>query len=259
MKLDNNKYGIIGTIVFHGIVLIILLLCGFSAPKLEFPEPDGIMVDLGEMVMGEEAAPNETSQPETAPKEMESIPHETASQTVATQESESVVQVKKQEEKKQETVEKTEEKELTPEEKEQQDWIRQQQERANKNFSQNSGNGTGTGGGSETGATNGHAGASNGTIGGNSKGSRGNPYGKGDMYGGKITEQTYNCNTPISFELLIDREGNVIKIDKTIAGALPTECQDAAKRAAMTAKFPKASATDKDVRYAKIEYDYSMK
>lgn len=259
MKLDNNKYGIIGTIVFHGIVLVILLLCGFSAPKTEFPEPDGIVIDFGEMVMGEEAAPNETTQSETTAKNVESVPQETAPKTVATQESESIVQVKKQDEKRNESAEKTTEKELTPEEMAQQEWIRQQQERANKNFAQNSGNGTGIGGNSEFGVKDGHAGAPNGSVGGNSKGSRGNPFGKGDMSGGKITEKTYDCNTPISFELLIDREGNVIKIDKTIAGALSTECQDAARRAAMTAKFPKASATDKDIRYAKIEYDYSMK
>jgi hypothetical protein len=48
----NNKNGLIGTIVFHGLVLLVLLLFGFSEPQIQFPEPEGIVIDFGDSDQG---------------------------------------------------------------------------------------------------------------------------------------------------------------------------------------------------------------
>ncbi|MBR4114935.1 MAG: hypothetical protein IKK40_02885, partial [Bacteroidales bacterium] len=78
MKLEkNNTYGIIGTIVVHGIVLLILLLFGFAPPKVEFPEPDGILVDFGDLVVGDNTgakSPSSVTEPVTAQPEVNDAP-----------------------------------------------------------------------------------------------------------------------------------------------------------------------------------------
>ena len=85
MKLEkNNTYGIIGTIVVHGIVLLILLLFGFAPPKVEFPEPDGILVDFGDLVVGDNTgaeSPSSVTEPVTAQPEVNDAP--TVTQTEA--------------------------------------------------------------------------------------------------------------------------------------------------------------------------------
>ena len=78
MKLEkNNTYGIIGTIVVHGIVLLILLLFGFAPPKVEFPEPDGILVDFGDLVIGDNTgaeSPSSVTEPVSAQPEVNDAP-----------------------------------------------------------------------------------------------------------------------------------------------------------------------------------------
>ena len=78
MKLEkNNTYGIIGTIVVHGIVLLILLLFCFAPPKVEFPEPDGILVDFGDLVVGDNTgaeSPSSVTEPVSAQPEVNDAP-----------------------------------------------------------------------------------------------------------------------------------------------------------------------------------------
>ena len=56
---DKNRfYGIIGTISFHVILLLIFIFCGFTTP-LPLPEEQGVEVNLGnsEEGMGEISNP----------------------------------------------------------------------------------------------------------------------------------------------------------------------------------------------------------
>ncbi len=47
MNLKEHKNGIIGTIIFHTILLFIFLFMGFIAPEPTFPEPEGILINFG--------------------------------------------------------------------------------------------------------------------------------------------------------------------------------------------------------------------
>jgi len=48
----NNKNGVIGTILFHLVLILIFVFFGFTAPPPEFPEPDGILIDFGDSETG---------------------------------------------------------------------------------------------------------------------------------------------------------------------------------------------------------------
>ena len=252
IQLDRNKqYGIIGTLVIHGVALLVLLLFGFAPPKVEYPEPDGIVVDFGELVIGDSegadvptvAEPTTTSSPEVneAP--------------VITQTEVPSVSIKENKKK----VTETKDPELSPEEQER---LRQEKEFKDRmdalagKMNQSGGNGTGTGGNSETGAASGKAGNPNGTgNSGNTKGNPGNPLGNGDASHLVKPSNTTNCNNPIVLTVKVDASGKVIAIQKVETALSEQACIEAAKEAARKTTFP---ADNKDVRYAKITYEYTM-
>ena len=252
MKLDNNKkYGIIGTLAIHGIVLAILLLFSFSAPTVEYPEPDGIVVDFGELVMGDNDGASETTV--TEPSQPSVIQDNTP--TVVTQDATPSIPVKTNPTKVEETAP-----ELTPEEKER---IRQEEEFKKKmdalagKMNQGGGNGSeGTGGNSETGAESGKAGNPNGSgNSGNTKGTPGNPLGNGNAVHLVKPTNTQNCNNPIVLTVTVNAQGNVIEV-KTVETALSEQaCIEAAKAAARKTTF---QPDTKEIRYAKITYEYTV-
>ena len=45
--IKNNKNGIIGTLLFHLLLLLIILFFGFAAPEPKFPDPEGILINFG--------------------------------------------------------------------------------------------------------------------------------------------------------------------------------------------------------------------
>ncbi len=47
MNLKEHKNGIIGTVIFHVILLMIFLFMGFVAPEPVFPDPEGILINFG--------------------------------------------------------------------------------------------------------------------------------------------------------------------------------------------------------------------
>jgi hypothetical protein len=232
MKLENNsKYGIIGTIAIHGIVLAILLLFGFAAPKVEYPEPDGIVVDFGDLVIGDSDGASET----TVSEPVQNSTVQDDAPEVVTQNEVPSVAVKNNKTKVEES-----KPELTPEEQER---IRQEAEfkakmdaLANK-MNQGGGNGTeGTGGNSN-------------------EGNPGNPLGNGDAVHLAKPNSTTNCNNPITLTVKVDASGKVIAIQSFTNGYLEQTCIDAAKEAAMKTTFPPDS---KSIRYAKITYEYTV-
>lgn len=252
MKLDNNsKYGIIGTIAIHGIVLAILLLFGFAAPKVEYPEPDGIVVDFGDLVIGDSDGASET----TISEPVQNATVQDDAPEVVTQNEVPSVAVKNNKTKVEES-----KPELTPEEQER---IRQEAEfkakmdaLANK-MNQGGGNGSeGTGGNSNEGSESGKAGNPNGSgNSGNTKGNPGNPLGNGDAVHLAKPNSTTNCNNPITLTVKVDASGKVIAIQSFTNGYLEQTCIDAAKEAAMKTTFPPDS---KSIRYAKITYEYTV-
>ncbi|MFH2143239.1 MAG: hypothetical protein ABIJ97_12505 [Bacteroidota bacterium] len=48
----KNKNGLIGTIVFHGLLMLVLLFFGFTEPQEQFPDPEGIVIDFGNSDQG---------------------------------------------------------------------------------------------------------------------------------------------------------------------------------------------------------------
>jgi hypothetical protein len=252
MKLDNSKkYGIIGTLAIHGIVLAILLLFSFSAPTVEYPEPDGIVVDFGELVMGDSDGATETTVAE--PTQTATVQNNEPS--VVTQNDVPSIPVKTNPTKVDEATP-----ELTPEEKER---IRQEEEFKKRmdalagKMNQGGGNGgEGNGGNSETGAESGKAGNPNGSgNSGNTKGNPGNPLGNGDAVHLAKPNSTTNCNNPITLTVKVDASGKVVAIQSFTNGYLEQMCIDAAKEAAMKTTFPPDS---KSIRYAKITYEYTV-
>lgn len=253
MKLDkNNKYGIIGTIVVHGIVLVILLLFGFSAPVIEYPEPDGIVVDFGELVIGDEdgaIAEEFVSEPIST-----SVP-ETSESPVVTQKEEPSIPIQAPTTPQVEKVP-----EISPEEQER---IRQEEEfkaRMDKlagKMNQGGGNGeSGTAGNSDIGKENGIAGHPDGSgNSGNKKGTPGSPLGNGDAVHLVKPNNTTNCDNPIVLTVKVNAAGKVVAIQKVETALSEQTCVDAAKSAAMMTTF---SPDSKEIRYAKITYEYTM-
>lgn len=246
----NTKKGLIGTILVHSIVLLILLFCGFSAPEVEYPEPDGIMVDFGELVIGDgSGAPEQATSPITPSQAEVSEP------SVVTQTEVPSIPIKDKK-----TTVKDETPQLTPEEQER---IRQEEEFKKKmdalagNLNSSGGSGTsGNGGNSQTGALEGNQGHPNGSgNSGNKKGTPGNPYGNGDAVNLAKPGNTTNCNNPIVLTVEVDKSGRVVRVLKTETALSDQACVEAAKSAAMKTTF---SADSRDVRYAKITYDYTV-
>ncbi|MCQ2959054.1 MAG: hypothetical protein MJ198_02570 [Bacteroidales bacterium] len=249
----DRKYGIIGTLLVHGIVLIILLLFGFSAPPIEFPEPDGILVDFGELVVGDNdgAASEPVAVNPSAPSQNQSV-----DDAIVTQEETPSISIKKNKTKVDETPKQPE---LTPEEQER---IRQEAEFKQKmdaltgRLSQGGGTGTeGTAGNSSTGAESGKPGNPNGTSAKNTKGNPGTPYGNGDAVSLVKPTNTQNCDNPIVLTVTVNSDGKVMDIKKVETALSEQSCIEAAKAAARKTIFQPDS---REVRYAKITYEYTM-
>ncbi len=249
--MDNKKpnmKGIIGTVVFHGILIVCLFIFAFTPPAAEFPEPNGILVNFGELVAGEEAAsPESQTNPQPEQKSDESTPNESASENAVTQNSVESIAIKASDKLSDKTPT------LTAEEQEkirkQEEFKQQQQNLLHKNLSGKPGN-------SENGANSGDPGNPNGDKNAkNVKGSPGNPLGNKDAQYLAKPLNTLNCNKPIELTVKIDSRGNVIAISDIETALSESSCIEAAKRAAMQNRF---SSDSREVRYAKITYDYTI-
>ncbi len=248
---EDRKFGIIGTLLVHGIVLIILLLFGFSAPPLEFPEPDGIVVDFGELVVGDDAG---------APVEPVAVNPSTPSQpqssedSYVTQADVPSIPIKKNNTK----VETPKQPELTPEEQErirQENEFKQKMDALTGKLSGGGGtDGAGTAGNSTTGASTGKAGNPNGTESKNKKGNPGSPYGNGDAVNLVKPSNTSNCNNPIVLTVVVNSAGVVTSIQSVETALTEQACINAAKEAAKKTTF---QPDERAMRYAKITYEYT--
>lgn len=256
MEDKNSKIkGLITTILIHGILIVFLCLYTFSAPKVEFPEPNGIEVALGELVIGDDVPGTPESQTVPTP---ESEPSSSNDNTVVTQ-ADGPVTIKQKDTKPTDT-----KPELTPEEKEkirkQEEFMRRQQALANQNLNGNPGNnGTNSGnlGNSSTGNTSGTPGNPNGNPNvKNTKGTPGNPFGNGDATSRVSPKNTSGCSRDVVLKATIDSQGNVIKVEDymgTTEGI--QECISASKSALRQWKFPKNSTSEPRFAIIKFQFD----
>ncbi len=75
-NLKKHKTGLIGTIVFHGILIILFLTMGFSTP-LPLPQEKGIMINFGSV---EEAGGSAELEKTPEKEEQQNIPEQTTQQ-----------------------------------------------------------------------------------------------------------------------------------------------------------------------------------
>lgn len=92
LKEKNKRKGLIGTVVFHLVLLVVFLFMGLTIP-VPMPEEEGLPVqlDLGNTDFGsgdeqpERTTPPDVTEPLTEPQPVESNPQE-SQEEVATQE-----------------------------------------------------------------------------------------------------------------------------------------------------------------------------
>ncbi|MFO7868530.1 MAG: hypothetical protein R6U95_04430 [Bacteroidales bacterium] len=262
MKFNNrNINGFVGTVIFHLALLFILLSFSFTPAEQEFPEPEGIVVDFGEMVEGDQSVQEETVEQEQTEEQEEveqttEVPSEDVPEPdVATQENESPVSV-------QDSQAATEEKadvqeEISREEKERIERERKEQEEKERIDAMFNNKFDGQSGNSDFGQESGDPGDSRSTAVGDQKGSPGNPYGNSDATSWSKPANTQNCNKSIQLTVRLDNLGNVVAISQIETALSAQGCIDAAKKAAKKVKFPSDKSTI-GPRYAVITYEYTI-
>jgi hypothetical protein len=52
MNDDKRIYGIIGTLFFHGIIILLLILLSFKPSPPPYPDPEGILINFGDETEG---------------------------------------------------------------------------------------------------------------------------------------------------------------------------------------------------------------
>ena len=250
MKLDKrNIQGLVGTIIFHGALLIVLLMFAFTPAPHEFPEPEGIMIDFGELVQGDEASGSQSQEQQVA-QPVESA-QSSSEQNVVTQDVEDAITIPK------ETNTTTTEPVISPEERERQERERLEQIEKARIDALFQNKLDGSAGNSETGARTGLAGDPNATSRGSKKGTPGNPFGNKDVTSWAKPTNTQNCNKSIQLTVQIDNMGNVTAITKIETALSEQACIEAARKAALKVKFPSEPSLV-GPRYANIVYDYTI-
>ncbi len=255
MNLDKrNMQGLVGTILFHGVLLIILLIFSFSSSPYQYPEPEGIVIDFGELVQGDESVAFQEYQKVQEQEQVVDVVHTNAVQNVATQDAENTITAPKKD------TTAIVKNEISPEEIARQERERielAEKARIDAMFKNKLDGSSGNSGNSETGAVSGVVGDPHSTLHGSRKGSPGNPYGNKDVTSWEKPLYTQNCNKQIQLTLQIDNMGNVIAITKVETALSEQACIMAARKAAMKVKFP-SDPTVIGPRYANIEYEYTV-
>jgi len=268
----NKKYGLIGTIAFH-VILLLILLTSMSKPEPGFPFPQDLVVDFGNSETGvgatePEAAKTPTPQPETReetspPEPVEPTPSPEVTEEIVTQDDASEIAAKEQRKKEEARIKEIERKKKQEELRKQQEIDRKRKakeaaeraeaarkakikadadNRAKSIFgpggsSSNEGNTAGSG---NMGKTDGVVGAKN--YGENGLGQNGVSF---NLEGRSATKTLTppkiqkNVDGVVVVQITVDRDGNVLKAIPGVKGSttLDHDLQEAARRAALKAKF----------------------
>jgi len=254
MSIFNNKYkrsGLVGTIVFHAIILLLVIFFGYSTP-LPLPAEEGILINFGDSDEGigqEEPKLNEIAQQQAAENESKEATDisdsENDNEENITQDFEEAPVVKKETKK---TEKKIEKKEVKPEPKpeEKAEVKKEQQVDTRALFPGRDPNATSTTGEGETGKE-GNQGSKTGSIdsdnhtGGNSTGGKGYDFSLAGRNPESIPKPEYNYQIAgkVVVEITVDRQGVVTDAVPGVKGSttLDANLLAAAKKAALLAKF----------------------
>lgn len=248
----ENIQGLVGTVIFHGIIIAVLLLFSFSAAPYEYPEPEGIVIDFGQLVDGTESS-RVSERPERETPQVSQTASQAVSveEQVVTQTHTPAITIPDR------TSTTVRTPDITPEEKERIERERREQEERERIDALFGGRLSGDPGNSETGARTGTPGDPNAVARGDRRGTPGNPFGNNDATSWVKPTNTQNCNNPIHITVQIDNLGNVVQITKIETALSEQACIEAARKAAMRVKFPSETSVSSP-RFAVITYDYTI-
>ncbi|MGE0089235.1 MAG: energy transducer TonB [Bacteroidales bacterium] len=257
MSIFSNKdkrSGLIGTIVFHAIILLLIITFGYSTP-LPLPAEEGILINFGDSDEGigeEEPMVNDQNNAQNAPEVSKTVNEsavDEADEGNITQDFEEAPVVKKEAKK---TEQKTEKKEVKPQPNPEvktetkTEVKKEQQVDTRALFPGRNPNSTSTSGEGETGKE-GNQGSKTGSIdsenhtGGNSTGGKGYDFSLSGRNPESIPKPEYNyqIDGKVVVEITVDKQGTVTDAVPGVKGSttLDANLLAAAKKAALLAKF----------------------
>ncbi len=242
--MPKDKNGILGTIIFHNILLLILLFFGFVEPK-EPPGIEGILINFGEEEYGrgisEPAESKETSRiPEQLTPPSEDISVSESKDEIITQDFEKAPAVQKKKSEKKQDASKVEnkikEEEQKPVEKPKQVDTRALYPGKNKASESSSSEGIEKAGGNQ-GRPEGNMDSESYSLG-MGEGVSFDLEGRGFVSLPK-PELNFQKQGVVKVEITVDRQGNVVNANPGVKGSttLDTYLLNAAKSAALRSKF----------------------
>ncbi len=253
-KKEKRNRGILFTIAFHAIALLILIFSGFTTP-LPLPEEEGIMIDFGDSDTGlGQVEPEQTTQvkPVVTPVQEKSNMTQDYEESVATEPEHKVVKENPVEEPKEIIEEKEEEREVDP--------LALYQNNSDDNNSNNSKSEGIVGGDGNQGRLDGDPNSNQYT--GNGAGQGGVGYSLSGRNPKGLPKPAYTSNEQgiVVVKITVDRDGKVIA---AISGAKGSTTMDsallnAAKQAALNTKFDKKS-TAPSRQTGTITYHFVLK
>lgn len=247
----SNKYGIVGSFLFCGILLILLLF--IYLPGLKKPEDEGLMISFGETEQGSGMTETPTPKPVVVPVSPPPKPVKPVKQDLMTQTDNSLAiaeQKRKDEQRKEQQIL---ERQRLEDERIQAEKKRKQQEAIEKaSMDGMFGNNKSTGSGTSTDNT-----------------QKGNPVGKGSSGGnswslsgrdlsGRLVLPSYNENVEglITVIIRVDQSGRVTSASiGSPTNISNSQTRNAAKTAAENTRF----TSGKDVSSGSITYNFKLK
>ena len=257
--IKEHKNGIIGTLLFHGAVLVLLIFLGFTT-EYPLPAEEGIMINFGNTDEGSGfIEPENNAKTDNQELVNNSNPSDASSskETQLTQDFEEAPEVVKTPEKKPEKTQ--EEIERERQEKERQELEREISDAdfnnsTNNNHSSSEGDGNKTGNqGNLNGNPNTH---------GNGQGNKGISYSLGGRKANSLPKPIYNSNQygTVVVEITVDPNGNVLTANPGMEGSTTNDkaLLLAAQKAALKTKFnKKPSAPAKQIGF--ITYKFVLR
>ncbi|MEA3317482.1 MAG: TonB family protein [Bacteroidota bacterium] len=248
--IKKHKSGIIGTIIFHAIFFIALIILGFTTP-LPLPGEEGILINFGDLEIGSgaiEPQKNEEKIPEEKKEKQISSNNVSESEVEnLTQDFEEAPEVETQDVSQEETqetnnVQEDVQEEVSEEKEEEEQKVNElAMFHGSNSDSSNDGEGETTdegNQGSNTGSVN-----SDNHVGGESMGSDGVNFSLSGRNPESLPLPDYNYQIEgkVVVAITVDKYGNVISVEAGVKGSttLDAKLLNAAKRAAKRAKFDK--------------------
>ncbi|HKL07733.1 MAG TPA: TonB family protein [Bacteroidales bacterium] len=251
--IKKHKTGIIGTIIFHGMVVVLFMLFGYSTP-LPLPGEEGILINFGDTETGmgdiepritEPVKQQPVKEQEESVEEAVPTPSEDGAVTQDFEEAPAVKeQGKKEEEKTEEVKKETEEETKEEQTEEKEEEVREVNQQAlftgrNKDNDENTSEGITEGEGnqgSKTGST-----ESDNYSDLNSSGNNGINYSLDGRNPESLPKPEYNYQMEgkVVVEITVNRDGDVTDANPGVKGSTTLEATllAAAKKAALKAKF----------------------